>query len=108
MAKRQIEFDDRIPKFVVWAVGICFTVYFAANALYIENHEMKMAEEDFITQLKLSESTRYAEVAKYYNDEAKSRSLTEAEEARLDLVEEAQCRIRQQLKGEPTEVCKED
>ena len=105
MTKRKIEFDDKIPKFVVWAVGIAFSVYFAANALYIEHHEMELEKIDFNTKVMMSESARYAEVAKQYRDEMKTRELTEAEWAILELVEKQQCRIRNALAKKELELC---
>ena len=104
MAKRQLEFDDTIPKFVVWAVGLCFTIYFAANALYIENHEMETEKASMSQRILMSESTRYAQIAKYYRDEMQVRGLSEAEKARLQLVEREQCRIRNEL-VDGSEIC---
>jgi hypothetical protein len=52
----------------------------------------------------MSESTRYAQIAKYYRDEMQVRSLSEAEKARLDLVEREQCRLRNEL-VDGSEIC---
>lgn len=105
MAKRKIEFEDSTMKFAVWAIGVAFTAYFAANELYIENHEMQIERKDFSTKVLMAESTRYAEVANYYRNEMKSRDLTEAEWARLELVETQQCRIRNTLADKDPELC---
>lgn len=115
MAKRQIEFDDKIIKFAVWAIGVVFTAYLAIDSWYIDSTELELdqaeqasayesIEEDLQTRILMSESTRYAQVAKYYRDELKKRSLTEAEQARLDLVEREQCRIRNEL-VDGNEIC---
>ena len=101
----QIEVKNEHIKFVAWAIGLAFSVYFAANALYIENHEMDKEKTDFNTKVLMSESTRYAEIAKYYRDEMKKRDLTEAEWARLELVETQQCRIRNTLGGKDPNLC---
>jgi len=55
-------------------------------------------------RLLMSESTRYAQIAKYYRDEMKERELTKAEQSRLELVEREQCRIRTII-SENSEVC---
>jgi len=115
MAKRTVEFDDRIPKFAVWAIGVVFTAYFAIDSLYIDPTELSVDQaeqkaayeaigEDLQTRILMSESTRYAQVAKYYRDELQKRALTEAEQARLDLVEREQCRIRNEL-VDGNEIC---
>ena len=100
-----IEIKDQHLKFTAWAIGIAFSLYFAANSLYIENHEMDAEKTDFNTKVLMSESTRYAEIAKYYRDEMKLRELTEAEWARLELVEKQQCRIRNTLAKTDPELC---
>lgn len=102
----KIEIENKTIGIAVGAISAAFSAFFLLNSLHIENHEMKAAEEDLARQIKMSESTRYAEVAKYYRDEMKTRGLTEAEEARLELVEAAQCRIRNQLRNEDAEYCK--
>ena len=102
MAKRQIEFDDTIPKFVVWAVGIAFTVYFAANALYIENHELAYEKEDFNRKIIMAESARYMELIQYYADKGE---LTEAEQMRLSNVNYMHCRLSKELAEQDPIMC---
>lgn len=115
MAKRQIEFDDKIIKFAVWAIGVVFTAYLAIDSWYIDSTELQLSqgqqeeayesiEEDLQTRILMSESTRYAQVANYYRNEMQTRALTEAEQARLDLVEREQCRIRNEL-VDGNEIC---
>ena len=101
----KIEVDNKIFGIVTGAVSTVFAVFFFMNSIHIENHEMEAADIDFRTRVLMSESTRYAEVAKYYRDELKSRDLTEAEWARLELVEKQQCRIRNQLSKTSPELC---
>lgn len=103
--KLEIDTSSKTIKFAAWAIGAAFTAYFAANALYIENHEMEKTDREFRTKVLMSESTRYAEVATYYRNEMKSRDLTEAEWARLELVEKQQCRIRNTLADKELELC---
>lgn len=101
----KLEVDNKIFGIVTGAVTTAFAVFFYMNSIHIENHEMEIVDTDFRTRVLMSESTRYAEIAKYYRDEMKSRELTEAEWARLELVEKQQCRIRNQLAKNPTELC---
>ena len=101
----KIEIDNKLFGIVTAAVSAAFGIYFYMNSIHIENHELEMADKDFKTQVLMSESTRYAEIAKYYRDEMKSRELTEAEWARLELVEKQQCRIRNIMSNKAPEFC---
>lgn len=56
-------------------------------------------EASFNRQLLMKESTRYAEVEKFYTDELKNgQALSEAQLERLDLVQKEQKRIAEILK----------
>lgn len=101
----KIEIENKMLGMIGGAISTAFAVFFFMNGIHIENHEMEAADKDFRTRVLMSESTRYAEIAKYYRDEMKERELTEAEWARLELVEKQQCRIRNQLAKKPTELC---
>jgi hypothetical protein len=70
-----------------------------------QNRQVESVEEDLRTRILMSESTRYAQVAKYYRDEMKTRPLSVAEYARLELVEREQCRIRNELVESNAETC---
>jgi len=66
-----------------------------------QKHDMEMvhAELEALRQIKLSDSTRYAEVAKFYIDRMKDgEQLSSAEQKRLDLVLAQQERIAEALK----------
>jgi len=101
----KIEVDNKIFAIVTGAITSAFAVFFYMNSIHIENHEMEEADKDFRTRVLMSESTRYAEIAKYYRDEMQSRDLTEAEWARLELVEKQQCRIRNIVADSNPELC---
>ena len=119
MAKRTVEFDDKHLKTVALVFGLIgsvFTAYFVIDDMYIDTNELKLeqqpqdealesAEESINIRILMSESTRYAQIAKYYRDEMQVRSLSEAEKARLDLVEREQCRLRNEL-VDGNEICK--
>lgn len=67
----------------------------------VQSVEVKMG-----IKLLMADSTRYAEITKYYMDLQKERPLTPAEQARLDLVTTQQARIREvllDLTGGPTQ-----
>ena len=65
--------------------------------LFLEaRHQSK---EDAYRRLLMSESTRYAQIAKHYADVQRERKLTQAELERLDLVEREQDRIHKILTG---------
>lgn len=118
MAKRTVEFDDKHLKTVALVFGLIgsvFTAYFVIDGIYIDNKELQLeqqpqdqalesAEESLNTRIIMSESTRYAQIAKYYRDEMQVRSLSDAEKARLDLVEREQCRLRNEL-VDGSEIC---
>lgn len=74
--------------------------------LFLDNRDEEAHKPDLIEaeaslyeRILMSDSTRYAEIQKYYIDKMKSgESLTEAEQARLDLVMRQQERIANTLK----------
>lgn len=101
----KVEIDNKIAGMVTGAISVAFAVFFYMNSIHIENHEMEAVDVDFHTRILMAESTRYAEIAKYYREEMQNRPLTEAEWARLELVERQQCRIRKQIKKSSTELC---
>jgi len=116
MTKRTIEFEDKTIRTWVFLVGAVFSAWMFIDAMYIDDNELALdqspqnrqvesVEEDFRTRILMSESTRYAQVAKYYRDEMKARELSVAEQARLDLVEREQCRIRNELVQSNAETC---
>lgn len=119
MAKRQVEFDDKhlkLTALIFSLIGSVFAGYMFLSAEFIDPKELAISqqpqdvaqeaiEEDLATRIRMSESTRYAQVAKYYRDEMKERDLTTAEWARLELVEREQCRIRNELAESESEVC---
>lgn len=116
MATRKIEFEDKTIRTWIFLIGAAFSAWLFLDTLYIDDNELALqqapqdaavesVEEDLRTRILMSESTRYAQVAKYYRDEMKTRGLSDAEQARLDLVEREQCRIRNELVESPTEIC---
>ena len=90
----QLEVSNKVLTLIVTIITATFGVYLFFNSIYIENHEMEVEKTTFNNRLLMSESTRYAQIAKYYRDEMKERELTAAEQSRLELVEREQCRIR--------------
>lgn len=118
MAKRTVEFDDKHLKtiaLVFCLIASVFGAYEYIDSMYIDPNELKLnqdpqdqalesAQESLNTRIIMSESTRYAQIAKYYRDEMQVRSLSEAEKARLDLVEREQCRLRNEL-VDGNEIC---
>ena len=100
----QIEVGGKFISLVIRIITAAFGVYLFFNSIYIENHEMEVEKTTLNNRLLMSESTRYAQIAKYYRDEMKERELTSAEQDRLELVEREQCRIRNII-SENSEVC---
>ena len=88
--KIELEFDEKPIKFAAWAVGAAFAAFFAANALYIENHELAYEKEDFNRKIIMAESARYMELIQYYSNKDE---LTEAEQMRLSNVNYIHCRL---------------
>lgn len=96
----QIEIDDSVVKLIGIVTGIissAFAVFFLMNALHVENHELELTDSQIRQRILISESTRYGEIVKYYQDLSKERDLTLAEMERLRLVEKQQCRISNTL-----------
>ena len=91
-------------------VGAAFTAFFALDARYaheraLEAHRQRTealrleVTEDAIRAVKLSESTRYAEVAAFYAHKMEiGEELDEAQKARLDLSQRQQIRITDEVK----------
>lgn len=94
----KIEIDNKIIGIGATAISAAFAVFFLMNSLHIENHELEISDSQLRQRILIAESTRYAEVAKYYHDLEKERDLTLAELERLRLVEEQHCRISNTLK----------
>jgi len=119
MAKRSIEIDDKTlttTGTLLGLVGSVFAAYLFLSSEFIDENELKISQapQDEIqektktnlnTRIIMSESTRYAQIAKYYRDEMQERDLTKAEKARLELVEREQCRLRNELSGTTSEIC---
>lgn len=101
----KIEVDNKVFGLVVGAITVTFGAFFTMNGLHIENHEMQAERVSLEQAILMSESTRYAEIAQYYRQESEERPLTEAEWARLELVERQQCRIRNTLSKTIKELC---
>lgn len=112
MTRRTFEVEDTHLKIVgslIGIVGAAFTAFFYLNELHIDKTELELDQlkerlaieeavnANILQEIRYSESTRYAELLKYYKDVAKKRELTSAEEARVKLVENQLERIEQQL-----------
>ena len=78
-------------------IGAVFTAYLYLDRIHINTYEAEQAALKAHQRILMSESTRYAEVAKYYHDLQKERDLTLAEMERLRLVQKQQERISQDL-----------
>lgn len=84
---------------VVSAVSIAFAVFFFMDNRHAHSPDLVEQEAKFNRNLLMEQSTRYAEIEKYYTDELKSgETLTEAQLERLDLVQRQQTRIAEILK----------
>lgn len=115
MTKRTFEVEDSHLKFIgsiLGIIGICFSAFFYLNDLHVDETELELAQlkerlaiqeavnANILQEIRYSESTRYAEIMKYYNDESKTRGLSDAEQARVNLVEKQLERIERQLDAE--------
>lgn len=101
----KLEIDNKIFGVIVTIVSAIFGAYIYLNSIHIENHELAAESDRVYDRLLMSDSTRYAQIAKYYYDVQKERPLTKAEESRLRLAEREQCRIRNILSGQEVESC---
>jgi len=96
----KIEIDDTVGRWVGSIVTVCsivFAVFFFLDTRHVSHEEAMIADSKLRQRILMSDSTRYAEIAQYYQDVEKERELTKAEQARKTLVEEQQKRTIQTL-----------
>lgn len=89
---------------VTW-VGIIALATWEAYRYLDDRHahsdDMVVVEAKIVERDLMSQSTRYAEIAKFYTDKMQAgEPLTKAEQERLDLVQRQQQRIATALKGD--------
>jgi hypothetical protein len=85
-------------KELVAVVAVAFAVFFFMDDRHAHNEDVDLSSIELHRRILMSESTRYAEVAKYYADKLKAgEPLTPAELARFELVEKQQQRIREMM-----------
>lgn len=94
----KIEVDNKTVGVASSAVAAVFAAFFLMNELHIENHELEISDSLLRQRILVSESTRYAEIIKYYNELEDDRPLSLAELERKRLAEDQQCRITRTLK----------
>ena len=83
-------------KELIAVIAIAFAAFFFLDNRHAHNEDVDYSAIEMQRRILMSESTRYAEVAKYYSDKLKAGdSLTPAELARFELVEKQQERIRE-------------
>lgn len=78
-------------------VGSVFTSYLYLDSVHVDLKEQEVEVVRMHQRMLMAESTRYAEVAKYYYELKEDRDLTLAELNRLRAVEKQQERIAKQL-----------
>ncbi len=90
----------------------CFALYFFIDGRYAEERALAAAKLEFqediveartdmLERILMSDSTRYAEIEKYYTDELQEgHDLSEAQKTRLALVQKQQIRIGDAIKGD--------
>jgi len=87
-------------KTIAGVVAFCFAVFFFMDERHAHPKSVSESAADLNQRIMMAESTRYAEVAKYYTDKLKDgEQLSQAELSRLDLVQRQQERINATLKG---------
>ena len=96
----KIEVDNKTVGIVVGAVTIAFSILFFLNSIHLGIND----DTALRSRILMSESTRYAEIVKYYNDlEDDGKVLSLAQLKRKRLAEEQQCRIELTLKKNMSE-----
>lgn len=84
---------------IVSAISIAFAVFFFMDARHTHPTDVVEVEAKFNRDLLMEQSTRYAEVEKFYTDRLRDgEKLSKSEEERLDLVQRQQTRIAEILK----------
>jgi hypothetical protein len=75
-----------------------FSAFLFMDTRHVHNPDLVHSEAETSRRIMMSESTRYAEIAKYYSDRMQEGvKLTESERARLDLAQRQQIRIHKAL-----------
>ena len=95
-----INIDDNVGRWIGSIVTVCsviFAVFLFLDARHVDHQEAMVNDSKVRQRILVSESTRYAEVYKYYVDLQKERPLTQAEQLRMNLVEQEQKRITETL-----------
>ena len=89
---------ERMAKFAAWIAGTVMAAVLFLEGRHMLKSDAELEAAEMRQRILMSESTRYAEIAKYYTDKLKSgETLTEAEQARLDLVQRQQVKINETL-----------
>ena len=78
-------------------IAAAFAVFFFLDARHAHLEDAAMVDATAYHRGLMSESTRYAQIVKYYSDLKDIRPLNEAEAKRLDLVQREQDRIHKIL-----------
>ncbi len=79
-------------------VAAVFGAFLFLDDRHAHEHELAEAKEQEYRRMLMSQSTRYAEIEKYYVDEMRQGNpLSEAQKARLELVQRQQIRIAAEL-----------
>ena len=85
---------------VAGVVTVCFTVFLFLDTRHTHPEDIAASESTLNNRLLMAESTRYAEIEKYYVDRLKQgEKLSQAELDRLDLVQRQQHRIAEIIRG---------
>ena len=63
--------NEKFLRFLVFAIGTAFLVFFFLEERHFLRSEAEQEIVDRNERILMSESTRYAEVAKYYSDKMK-------------------------------------
>ena len=95
MSKQVID----LAKSLAAAISLAFAVFFFMDNRHAHIEDVSHTDVELRERILMSESTRYAEIAKFYSDkQLDGEVLTDAERARLELVQKQQVRISETLK----------
>jgi hypothetical protein len=85
-------------KAIIGLIAIAFATFFFLDGRHAHHYDVEGTDASLRERILMSESTRYAEIQKYYVDKmASGETLTDAELARLRLVQKQQERIAEVL-----------
>jgi len=96
----ELKITPALIKMTAGAIATVFMVFLFMDSRHSHPDDLECSSADTNQRILMSDSTRYAEINKYYTDKLKGgETLSKAETSRLELVQRQQQRINEILVG---------